>query len=161
MKQQQKAVTEKAEKKGKELSYYEAVDLRNLLTQKGYNTADVESKTFTRILYLSRYLKSKINEITETVEEYAKQTDHEVVPLGDGRAQYMHVKKLPKKNDEERGVGYEAATKEFIAKKRLLEDVIISGLDLNFMKLEEFRTWVGKMENQFDLAEYLVEEDLK
>ena len=159
MKPQQKLATDKAEKKGKELSYFEAVDLRNLLIQKGYNTADIESKTFTRILYLSRHLKLKINEITETVDEYAKQTDHEVIPLGNGLAQYKHLKKLPKKKDEEQGIEYEHATKEFIDKKKLIEDVTISGLDLNFMKLEEFRTWVGKMENQFDLAEHLVEEE--
>jgi len=150
----QTKVTEKKEER--EIGYYEAVDLRNLLSRSGYNTKELSSENFLDMHYLKLGLSRKIKEVDDSVQAFAKETNHEIVPVGNSMAVYKHLKKLPKKTNEEEQFEHENATKEFIDRKKLLEDVKLNGLKFNFMTLDEFRSWAGNVEGQFELADYLL-----
>jgi hypothetical protein len=143
------ATIKKAKTKGA-IDYYQGVELRNLLSLKGYNLKDLSVEDFTALFELRQELNQRINKITESVELLAKDTDHEPIPINHQMSEYRH-KKIDGDN-----VSHERATKEFVDRKQQLEDVEFTGLKLNFMKMEAFRSFVGNMEDQFQLADYLL-----
>lgn len=141
------------------INYYDSVDLRRMLLRPGFNNKALQGENFLNVHWLKVNLKRKIEGVAEAVEMLAKETKHEIIPYGD-QLQYALAKEVETKDADGKVIDtkviHEKATKEFIEKKKLIEDVELEGIKLNFMSVDDFRAWVDSVDCQFELAEYIL-----
>jgi len=150
---------QKTEKKGT-ISYYNAIFLREMLMKPGYNNKALIGNDFIDVHWLKYHLKEKIEKIASAVELLAKEMKHEIIPFGNGQFQYCLAKEVEIKDADgkviETKTAHEKASKEFVEKKKLIEDTELEGFKFKFMSVDSFRAWVDNLDCQFELAEYIL-----
>jgi len=131
------------------MTYTEAVTALSILSRNGLNAASLSTESYLNLHWFKINAGKKVAEVDEALVLLAKDTGHEIVQMG----QSMVFQHATMKGDKKE---YSNPSDDFLAKKKGLEETVIN-VKTNFLKLEEFRTYVGSVEGQFDLIPFLVD----